>query len=135
MTTYKEFYTEVFNELDIPVNGHTLNAFAIVSILEGINSYWNPLNSVIKVTGSKDLPGNSAKVQMYADFKMGVAGTVALLKQPRWQWVVLDSQFAGNRNQILHEFDVQYQSWGSKLDWFSHTTPQANERLALTMKS
>ena len=135
MTTYQDFFTEMLTTVRLPVNTHTLDAFGIVSILEGVNNYWNPLNSVIPVPGSRSLPGNTANVQMYTSERMGIEGSVALLHQPRWSWVLMACLYAGDRALILHEFDVQYQTWGSRLPWFAHSTAEAKARLAMTMAS
>lgn len=47
---------------------------------EGSNTYNNPLNTTLAVTGSQSLPGNSSGVQMYPTPEVGLAATVNTLQ-------------------------------------------------------
>lgn len=127
--TYDQFFGRVLDGLGIEKSLPARRALAVVSIAEGVNTYWNPLNSVITVPGSRVLPGNSAQVQMYANPDMGVTGTLALLNGPRWQWVLEAMKVATSRDLILHEFDTVYRSWGSTIDWWHWSWQQGQERM------
>lgn len=118
--TYQQFFTDVLGELGIQATQANLDALASVAHYEGLNSYDNPLNAVIKEPGSTDF--NSVGVQQYTSFSEGVQGTVDLLKGTRWGAVV-SSLKSGSESQIIGQFDSVYQTWGSSGPSVSSAAP------------
>lgn len=113
-TSYEEFFAEVLTGLGIQPTQANLYALADVAHYEGLNTYFNPLNAVIKEPGSSLLPGNKSGVQEYTSFAQGVQGTDALLTgNPVWAPVVAALK-DGSEGQIISAFDTAYGSWGSK---------------------
>lgn len=105
MATYRQFFTDVLAELGIPATDANLNALASVSILEGLNNRYNPLNSVVPMGTST--PFNSVGVQDYKNYNQGVAGTVKLLQGSHWSNVVSTLR-TGNDAQIRSAFKQAY---------------------------
>jgi hypothetical protein len=108
--TYQEFFDAVLTKLGITPTKGAREALASVVHYEGINNYYNPLNSVVPY--GKSTPFNSVGVQEYQSFSDGVNGTVKLLEGSPWVNVV-QALKGGNENSILNSFDTVYHSWGS----------------------
>lgn len=113
MATYQEFFTDVLNGLGIQPSQGALDALAAVSIFEGANDRYNPLNSVVKSGDSTAF--NDVGVQDYKSYSNGVAGTISLLQGDRWGSVrsaLSSGSFAG----VIGAFASTYKTWGSTLN-------------------
>lgn len=109
MYTYEEFFTDVLNRLNAPVTSDSLHAFYAVTTLEGLNSRWNPLNSVVVSGDSTSF--NSVGVQDYKTYENGVKGTVALLEGKPWVNVLHDLRTGASTDEILKAFTAVYAGW------------------------
>lgn len=107
--THKDFFDAVLQGIGAPVTYQNELALASVATLEGLNTRFNPLNSVVPSGNSTAF--NSVGVQDYKSFNNGVAGTVALLNGSRWERVRNALQNDLGMDLILSEFTTVYQSW------------------------
>ena len=131
--TYRQFFEQVLKELNIKNNAPARRALAIVSIAEGMNSYWNPMNWVLP--DNQGFPNwNSVGVKMYPDWKTGAHWTAYnLANNSRWATFVKLLGTSTTREPILVEMEKIYESWGAHLNLQQFTTQQAIDRLAMVM--
>lgn len=80
--SYTEFFTQVLRGLGLPTTQANIDSFMSVAHIEGINDYYNPINSVAPEPGSTDF--NNVGVQKYPDFETGVQGTIDILSGSHW---------------------------------------------------
>jgi hypothetical protein len=109
MSSYESFFSDVLSEMGYPVTPANLQALAAVSILEGANSRYNPLNSVVPHGNSTSF--NNVGVQDYKSYANGVAGTVALLKDGAWSGVDNALRNGSSKGGVLSAFQNVYQGW------------------------
>jgi len=132
--TYREFFDEMLKNMKITPTTFNHRALAIVSIAEGVNTYWNPFNWTLpNDQGFKDF--NSTGVKEYPDFKTGAYWSAKeFLINPRWSNVVTQIATAKGRKPILQAFTDVYAEWGSHIDFLKFTVPQAIDRLNMVMQ-
>lgn len=106
------FFTDVLTKLSLPISAGNLNALYSVAQLEGQNDRYNPLNSVIKESGSTSF--NSVGVQRYASFDSGVDGTVIMLQGAHWNGVRAALAADKGTPAVLAAFQVAY-TWDPKV--------------------
>lgn len=109
MSTYRDFFTDVLNRLNLPVTDDALNAFYAVCTLEGYNTRFNPLNSV--VPSGDSTPFNDVGVQDYKSYDNGISGTVSLLEGEPWVNVVSAIRNKQTTDAILSAFANVYDGW------------------------
>jgi hypothetical protein len=134
--TYDQFFTAVLAKMGVtPFSAGTAakRALATVSIFEGQNDYWNPLN-ITHPLGSGGA-FNSAGVQKYGSFQEGVNATAAFLSGTTWvKWVKYGLAYSTATDLILRQFEVGYNSWGSHPDFYSIDTARRDARRAAIMR-
>lgn len=144
MTTYDQFYRAVLTEMGVKLPPYkdglaARRTLAAVSIWEGANTYWNPLNDTVPFPGSRRV--NSAGVQAYPSRPVGVRATAALLLQSNTWAIRAAISCSPYRRLILAQFADFYGSWSSKAGanaaWFtkfdSITPSRADAWLAAPM--
>jgi hypothetical protein len=97
-------------------------SFAVISIIEGANHYWNPCNWTLPTQFPKY---NSVGVRMYPDAISGAYWTAYefAVANPRWHDFCISLLTERNRKPALLAMAEQYSSWNGKdvtdnLDYF-----------------
>jgi hypothetical protein len=135
--TYDDFFHDVLKGLDItPIPGTVgtaaRRALAVVSIIEGANTRWNPLNITRPPGSGGDY--NSAHVQIYGSYGEGVGATVTYFRDDRLKWIRMALAYSTVRSLMLRQYELYYAGWKSFPDFQSITTERADQRLAMVMK-
>lgn len=131
MTTYRQFFNDVLVHLGAPESAGNLDALATVTIIEGTNDRFNPLNSVVPYGNSTEF--NSVGVQDYKSFDNGVLGTVKLLEGSPWTHVLAELKADAGTHAVLTAFANEYATWGSHPDFFGVNVTEAANLLNETM--
>lgn len=105
-TSTRTFFTDVLTKLSLPPSSGNLNALYAVAQLEGQNDRYNPLNSVIKESGTTSF--NSVGVQRYASFNSGVEGTVIMMRGAHWNGVRAALAADKGTPAVLAAFQASY---------------------------
>lgn len=133
--TYDNFFRDVLLDAGIKPfgqGGAAHRALAVVSVVEGVNEYWNPLNITHPVGSGGDW--NTAHVQMYGSYAEGVRATAIYLGGDRLRWIREGLAFSTARSLMLRQWEIYYATWGSHPDFYGITTARANYRLAQIMQ-
>lgn len=125
--TYQDFFTDVLTRLGYPVTQANLRALATVTVIEGPNDRYNPLNSVVPYGASTSF--NSVGVQDYGTYDAGVGGTVALLQGTTWTGVDSALQAGTSESAVVNAFANAYASWGSHPAFGSVGVSRADSQL------
>jgi hypothetical protein len=128
MSSYRSFFSDVLSELGYPVTEANMEALAAVSILEGANNRYNPLNSVVPNGNSTSF--NDVGVQDYKSYANGVAGTVALLRGSAWAGVDSALRNGSSKQGVLGAFQNVYQGWDPGVQFNA-----GNDQIARTLGS
>lgn len=110
--TYRSFWSAVLVGLGAPVNRGNLRCFGVVTLIEGRNDYWNPMNWTLPET----FPAfNDVGVRMYPNSKVGIMQTrTQLLVNSRWQpFVQVMREGPRTRLPGLKALADIYAQWGS----------------------
>lgn len=126
--TYQQFFTDVLNGMGLPVTTANLRALARVSIIEGPNDRYNPLNSVVAVPGATSF--NSVGVKDYGNYQSGVSGTIKLLTGSPWKSVVSALRQGNSEGGVINAFAQTYAGWGSHPNFSNASDSRADELLS-----
>lgn len=103
---------EFLERIDAPKTKRNVLAILCIIRAEGDSARCNPLNTTLRRGGSTDLPGNSAGVQEYPDFKTGLDASAETLNHG----AELPDDDYGYRS-IRFRFRHSYGAHGTLKEW------------------
>lgn len=129
--SYKAFFDDVLTQTGLPVTTANEMALAKVTLIEGVNTRFNPVNSVVPTGTSTSF--NSVGVQDYKNYQQGVEGTVKLLQGDPFNGIRAAMK-QNNQQAVLTAFSDLYSTWGSDPNFNGINSANATKLLNQTMK-